>query len=174
MSHTLTILGCGYIGTALANSALENEWTVSALTRNEETGKKLEDLGVQNVVVSRLDSDEWHSYLDSKQDFVVNCVGAFSPSLDGYVTSYIEGQKSAMKWLENGVVNSYVFTSSCSVYPQTGRKLVDEKGSCAGVSEKGDCFWPRREYHFHHLIRFIGVSFSGWGDLWSRAAFASQ
>lgn len=165
MSHTLTILGCGYIGTALANSALENEWTVSALTRNEETGKKLEDLGVQNVVVSRLDSDEWHSYLDSKQDFVVNCVGAFSPSLDGYVTSYIEGQKSAMKWLENGVVNSYVFTSSCSVYPQTGRKLVDEKGSCAGVSEKGGLllaaegisFPPPDSIHRSFVLRLGGI-----------------
>ena len=137
MSSTLTILGCGYVGTALAKSALAKDWNVSALTRNEETGKKLEGLGVQNVVVSRLDSDEWHSYLDSKQDFVVNCVGAFSPSLDGYVTSYVEGQKSAMKWLENGFVNSYIFTSSCSVYPHTGRKLIDEKASCADVSEKG-------------------------------------
>ena len=137
MSSTLTILGCGYIGTALAKSALEKNWTVSALTRNEETGRNLESIGVQNVVVSRLDNEEWHSYLDSRQDFVVNCVGAFSPSLDGYVTSYVEGQKSAMKWLEEGSVSSYVFTSSCSVYPQTGRKLVDEKSSCVGVSEKG-------------------------------------
>ncbi|NBU86617.1 MAG: hypothetical protein EBS13_04765, partial [Verrucomicrobia bacterium] len=58
-------------------------------------------------------------------------------SLDGYVTSYIEGQKSAMKWIDAGKVNSYLFTSSCSVYPQTGRKLVEETASCAGVSEKG-------------------------------------
>lgn len=137
MSSTLTILGCGYIGSALAEVALEKNWTVSALTRNEETGRKLESMGVQNVVVSRLDSDEWHSYIDPNQDFVVNCVGAFSPSLDGYVTSYIEGQKSAMKWIDAGKVNSYLFTSSCSVYPQTGRKLVEETASCAGVSEKG-------------------------------------
>ena len=137
MSSTLTILGCGYIGSALAEVALEKNWTVSALTRNEETGRKLESMGVRNVVVSRLDSDEWHSYIDPNQDFVVNCVGAFSPSLDGYVTSYIEGQKSAMKWILSGKVNNYLFTSSCSVYPQTGRKLVEEIASCAGVSEKG-------------------------------------
>ena len=137
MSSTLTILGCGYIGTALAAAALKKEWKVSVLTRNEATGQKLESMGIQEVVVSRLDSDEWHAYLDPNQDFVVNCVGAFSPSLEGYVTSYIEGQRSAMKWLEAGKVHSYLFTSSCSVYPQTGRKLVDETASCAGVSEKG-------------------------------------
>lgn len=137
MSTSLTIFGCGYIGSALAKSALDKNWQVSALTRNEETGKRLEELGVHKVVVSRLDTDEWHTYLNPEQDYVVNCVGAFSPSLDGYVTSYIEGQKSVMEWLENGKVSSYLFTSSCSVYPQTGRKLVDEKASCAGVSDKG-------------------------------------
>ena len=137
MSSTLTILGCGYIGTALAAVALDKKWKVSALTRNQATGHKLENMGVQEVVVSRLDSDEWHSYLEPNQDFVVNCVGAFSPSPEVYVTSYIEGQKSAMKWLEAGKVRSYLFTSSCSVYPQTGRKLVDATASCAGVSEKG-------------------------------------
>ena len=47
MSSTLTILGCGYVGTALAKSALAKDWNVSALTRNEETGKKLEGLGVR-------------------------------------------------------------------------------------------------------------------------------
>lgn len=137
MPTTLTILGCGYVGTALAKSALEKKWTVSALTRNEETGKILEKLGVQNVVLAELGSSAWHSHIDPVQDFVVNCVGAFSPSLEGYVTSYLDGQKSAMGWLARGKVKSYLFTSSCSVYPQTGRKLVDEKASCAGVSERG-------------------------------------
>ena len=165
MSSTLTILGCGYIGSALAEVALEKKWTVSALTRNEEAGRKLESMGVQNVVVSRLDSDEWHSYLDPNQDFVVNCVGAFSPSLDGYATSYIEGQKSAMKWIEAGKVNSYLFTSSCSVYPQTGRKLVEETVSCAGVSEKGGLllaaeglsFPPPRSIARSFILRLGGI-----------------
>ena len=109
---------------------------MSALTRNEETGDS-EKLGVQNVVLAELGSSAWHSHIDPVQDFVVNCVGAFSPSLEGYVTSYLDGQKSAMGWLARGKVKSYLFTSSCSVYPQTGRKLVDEKASCAGVSERG-------------------------------------
>ena len=46
-------------------------------------------MGVQNGGFP-LGRDEWHS-ISSNQDFVVNCVGAFSPSLDGYATSYIEG-----------------------------------------------------------------------------------
>ena len=33
MPTTLTILGCGYVGTALAKSALEKKWTVSALPK---------------------------------------------------------------------------------------------------------------------------------------------
>ena len=137
MALNLTILGCGYVGTALAKSALNKGWNVSALTRNTQKGEELDSIGVQQVIISDLSSTEWHSHLNPNQDFVVNCVGASSPSPEGYVSSYIDGQSSAMQWLETGEVGTYLFTSSCSVYPQTGRKLVDETASCAGVSEKG-------------------------------------
>lgn len=137
MSYTLTILGCGYIGSALAQSALQKGWKVTALTRNRETAENLEKMGIQKVVASYLNNDEWHSHLDANQDFVVNCVGASSPTNEGYVESYIEGQKSVIKWAESGDIKTFIFTSSCSVYPQTGRKLVDETASSAGVPEKG-------------------------------------
>lgn len=137
MSKTLTILGCGYVGTALAKYAKSQGWLVSALTRNPQTAEELEREGIDKIIVSYLDSDEWHEHLNPEQDFVVNCVGAASFTEEGYVKSYIEGQKSAMNWAKLGRVGTFVFTSSCSVYPQTGRKLVDESASSAGVSEKG-------------------------------------
>ena len=141
MSHTLTILGCGYVGTALLNLLWKTSGRFPPLTRNPQTGEELEDLGVQNVVVSRLDSDEWHSYLDSKQDFVVNCVGAASFTEDGYVTSYIEGTEIRHEMVGKlGRVVNFVFTSSCSVYPQTGRKLVDEKDRVLVFLKRGTAF----------------------------------
>ena len=72
MSYTLTILGCGYIGSALAQSALQKGWKVTALTRNRETAENLEDMGIQKVVAAYLNTDEWHSHLDAHQDSVVN------------------------------------------------------------------------------------------------------
>ena len=69
MSKTLTILGCGYVGTALAKYAKSQGWLVSALTRNEETAEELEREGIDMIIVSYLDSDEWHEHLDSRSRF---------------------------------------------------------------------------------------------------------
>ena len=137
MSKKLAILGCGYLGSGLAREALERGWTVSALPRNADTAASLREAGVSHVVEAELDGISWHEEIDSTQDFVVNCVGAASADLAGYAKSYVEGQDSVMQWASNGQVGTYVFTSSSSVYPQTGRRLVDETASCDGVSERG-------------------------------------
>ncbi len=148
MSKTLTILGCGYLGSELASRALDNGWTVSALTRNPDFVSKLKSIGLEVVVQSNLEDSNWHSELDADQDFVVNCVGSSSPNLDGYVKSYVEGQSSVMNWLKSGKVGTFVFTSSCSVYPQVKRKLVDETASCTGVSEKGGLLLAAEQISF--------------------------
>ncbi|MBT5915727.1 MAG: NAD-dependent epimerase/dehydratase family protein, partial [Opitutae bacterium] len=165
MSNTITILGCGYLGTALAEHCIGKGFTVSALTRNAETAKKLHSLGVSQVVEAQLQDNDWHRKLDPNQDFVVNCVGASSPDNQGYITSYIEGQDSVMKWLEIGSVGSYVFTSSISVYPQTEKRFVDETASCAGVKEKGGlllaaeqkCFPPVLSVQRSFILRLAGL-----------------
>ena len=81
MALNLTILGCGYVGTALAKSALNKGWNVSALTRNTQKGEELDSIGVQQVIISDLSSTEWHSHLNPNQDFVVNCVGYYTTFL---------------------------------------------------------------------------------------------
>jgi nucleoside-diphosphate-sugar epimerase len=137
MSKKLAIFGCGYLGSELARQALGLGWDVSAVTRNADTASSLSDSGVQKVVVAELGADSWKGEIDSTQDFVVNCVGAASPDLDGYLKSYVDGQDSVVKWARDGKVGTFVFTSSTSVYPQKERRLVDETASSDGVSEKG-------------------------------------
>ena len=112
-------------------------WTVSALTRNPETAEALRRKGASNVVEAKLGGTEWHGQLDPSQDFVVNCVGAASRTLDGYRQSYVDGQDSIGKWLSGGDVGSLLFTSSISVYPQSEGRSVDENSSTVGVSERG-------------------------------------
>ena len=165
MSNKITILGCGYLGSALAESCIKQGWHVSALTRNSETASQLRAMGVSQVVESQIENDDWHSKLDPNQDFVVNCVGASSTSVEGYVQSYVEGQDSTMIWLEQGKVGSFVFTSSSSVYPQTQKRFVDETASCAGVSEKGGlllaaeqkCFPPVSSISRSFILRLAGI-----------------
>lgn len=165
MSSKITILGCGYLGSALAKVCLGKGWQVAALTRNPKTASALRTLGVSKVIESQIQNDDWHGQLDANQDFVVNCVGASSSDPDGYIASYVEGQDSVMKWLEQGQVGSFIFTSSISVYPQTEKRLVDETASCLGVSEKGGlllaaeqkCFPPVPSITRSFVLRLAGL-----------------
>lgn len=165
MKQTITILGCGYLGSALAEQCISKGWSVSALTRNSAKAKDLRSMGVDKVIEAQIEDENWHDQLDSNQDFVVNCVGAASNDAQGYISSYIEGQDSVMKWLEQGSVRTFVFTSSTSVYPQSGKRFVDETASCVGVSEKGGlllaaeqkCFPPVSSISRSFILRLSGL-----------------
>ena len=137
MRKKITILGCGYLGKKLASSCLSLGWEVSAFTRNEDTASGLSQLGVQHVVTGKLEESGWHEKIDREQDYIVNCVGASAPSLDGYKKSYLQGMESVRDWLSLQRDFTFVFTSSTSVYPQSQGEVVDEASSHESVSERG-------------------------------------
>jgi len=137
MSKKIAILGCGYLGKELAKTVLAKNWEVTALTRNPNTIYELREMGVANVCQGILAEDVWHSQINPEQDFVVNCVGAASPSVEGYRESYLEGIRSIKRWMSPHCKTRFVFTSSTSVYPQSSGERVDEGSSNEGVSERG-------------------------------------
>jgi nucleoside-diphosphate-sugar epimerase len=102
-------------------------------------------MGVSKVVEAKLEGTDWHEQLDPTQDFVVNCVGAASRTLDGYRQSYVDGQESIGKWLAKGKAGTLLFTSSISVYPQSEGRSVDETSSNEGASERGQLLLEAEE-----------------------------
>ncbi|HEU5079368.1 MAG TPA: NAD-dependent epimerase/dehydratase family protein [Opitutaceae bacterium] len=125
----LVIFGAGYVGTALAASALEAGAHVVALTRNHETAHALAAIGA-STIQAEVDSHEWHDRIE-KMDMVVNCVSSAGGGIAGYEKSYVNGASSILAWLEKtGGTESLVYTSSTSVYPQVSG-VVDETSSTA-------------------------------------------
>jgi nucleoside-diphosphate-sugar epimerase len=130
--NRLVILGCGYIGTALAKSALSSGWSVSALTRNPARAAELRALGVHPVVQADLADDSWHPALDPADAAIVNTVASASREPAGYVHSFVDGSRSLTRWLEKSALAGHpparavLFTSAISVYPQSDGSWVDE------------------------------------------------
>jgi nucleoside-diphosphate-sugar epimerase len=128
----LVILGAGYIGAALAKSALADGWAVSALTRNAARAGELRALGVSPVVEANLAGDAWHAALDPADAAIVNTVSPASREPSGYAHSFIAGTQSLTRWLEKSAAagrppaRDVLFTSATSVYPQTDGGWVDE------------------------------------------------
>lgn len=129
------IVGCGYIGSALAKRLLGAGVEVGALTRNAGKADSLHKMGVSEVIVAELDSDAWHEQLDLKYEAVVNCVSSAGGGLVGYQKSYVDGQKSLLAWAQQGEPEVICYTSSTSVYPQDEGVWVDETASTEPASE---------------------------------------
>ena len=135
----IVIFGCGYIGTRLAELCLEMGWEVTALTRNSTTADLLSAKGVNSVVANLKDKD-WHRLISREQNYLVDCVGAAKPTLEGYESSYRMGMQSILEWLEGASkpVDALLFTSSTSVYPQIDGSLVTEKSGHSGASQRAE------------------------------------
>jgi nucleoside-diphosphate-sugar epimerase len=131
------IFGCGYVGTALARHLSASGVRVGALTRNAEKAARLRELGLDQVIEGDLDSEDWHGALAGRYNAVVNCVSSAGGGLAGYRKSYLEGQRSILRWAKSQDVKSYVYTSSTSVYPQDRGVTVDESSDTAGAPPTG-------------------------------------
>ena len=132
------IFGCGYVGKEFGRTSVQLGWEVTALTRNHDTASELRKIGVRTVT-GLLQSDDWWKEAEGAYDHVVNCVGAASPTLEGYQQSYLDGMHSITGWLNRygEMPENLIFTSSSSVYPQTDGALVDEDSDTSGASPRG-------------------------------------
>lgn len=108
---------------------------VTALTRNAERAAGLRNLGVTTVVADLAD-ELWHGRV-GKADFALNCVSSGGGGAEAYRRSYFGGMKSVLAWSQgNGPVETLVYTSSTSVYPQGGGVKVDESMPVSGRDER--------------------------------------
>jgi nucleoside-diphosphate-sugar epimerase len=115
----LAVFGAGYVGSLLVKAAVRSGAEVIALTRNPVKAQALEDVGAQ-VVVADLASNEWHRKIGAV-DYAVNCVSSGGGGAEAYLHSYVHGTESIVRWLsETGPADALVYTSSTSVYPQSG------------------------------------------------------
>jgi nucleoside-diphosphate-sugar epimerase len=133
----LVVLGCGYVGTAVAAGGVARGLRVTALTRNAARAANLREQGIETIVAD-LATDEWHERVPAAPDFALDCVSSGGGGLETYHRSYVGGMASIAAWAQRrGAVGTFVYTSSTSVYPQAGGERVDEASPTAGAGERG-------------------------------------
>lgn len=133
----VVVLGCGYVGSAVARAAVAAGATVTALTRNETTAAALRAEGVA-MVTADLAGDGWHGAIEGAGALVLNCVSSGGGGLEAYRHSYVGGMASAVAWArKRGPAETIVYTSSTSVYPQGDGAVVDETAATEGAGERG-------------------------------------
>mgnify|MGYP005841896273 CR=1 FL=1 len=122
----MVIFGCGYVGRALAEAALEEGCEVWIQSRNAASLEAVAGVPEACRVVGNLHEREWHGKLPGDWDYAVNLVSSAGGGLEGYRISYLEGNRSIREWARQGRVGRFLYTSATSVYPQSGGEWVDE------------------------------------------------
>jgi nucleoside-diphosphate-sugar epimerase len=130
----LVVFGAGYVGGELIRQALALGLKATALTRNPKRAAELSAWGAETIVAD-LATDRWHGQIAGGADFALDCVGAGGGGVDGYRHTYIGGLRSILAWAGKAPVGTFVYTSSTSVYPQSGGMKVTEDAPTLGVRD---------------------------------------
>ena len=126
----IIILGCGYIGTALAHLAKSQGHEVWGVVRSEKSKQQLESSGIPSLAFD-ISSSDW-STLPSDFDAVVYAASTGGGGPDAYTLAYDLGVKNAIRWAEQSKVRCFIFTSSTGVYRQDDGGRVTEESIVGG------------------------------------------
>ncbi len=121
----LLICGMGYLGSRVAEQALQNGMRVTALTRSEEKAEVFRQRGYE-MIVADLVQQQWYSKVEGPVDYILNCVSAGGGGIPGYIRAYIEGMHALLHYCAYDFSGRLIYTSSTGVYPFTDGEVVTE------------------------------------------------
>jgi nucleoside-diphosphate-sugar epimerase len=121
----IAIIGCGYVGCAIAQYWQQNpNLIVTATTTTPERVSQLQKLADKVVVTQGNDQEKLVNILEN-QDLVLLTVGA--KGADSYESAYLDTAKTLVAALQqNYSVKQVIYTGSYSVYGDRNGELVDE------------------------------------------------
>lgn len=123
----ILILGCGYVGTALAHLAKSQGHTILGVVRSEKSQNQLQVEGLSAMAFDIFQSD-W-SNLPRDFDVVVYAASTGGGGPEAYTLAYDLGVRNAIHWAEQNAVRHFIFTSSTGVYRQDdGSRVTEENG----------------------------------------------
>ena len=114
MNQKISILGCGWLGLALATDLVDKGYEVYGSTTSKNRIKELAQNGINPFVIdiSSIDSDI--------QNFLITDVLIIS-----ITSKSIDDTKTLINYIEESKIKKVIFISSTSVYPNTNG-IVDE------------------------------------------------
>jgi nucleoside-diphosphate-sugar epimerase len=163
--NAIFIVGCGYVGTALAQRLLALGARVGALTRNLQQLAHLRAIGVHECIAADLDDPSWMQQVRGDYRILVNCVSSAGGGLAGYKKSYVDGQKIALAWAQAEGIERCMYTSSTSVYPQNQGERVDASAATQPATETAQCLLQAEAmlvqcasaFERHYVFRLAGI-----------------
>jgi len=131
----VTIIGCGYVGTAVGVEMVRQEQQVRATTTTASRVAELGKLGFETAVWRAGDVEALRRLVQD-QDAVVLCVAPGARGAD-YRMVYLRAVENLVAALPVTSVRRVVYTSSTRVYGQDRGEWVDEQSVTSPRDENG-------------------------------------
>jgi nucleoside-diphosphate-sugar epimerase len=131
----VTILGCGYVGRAVARFWKQQRLTVTATTTTPTRLSELEAIADRAVLVRGDDDEALRTVLDNQQVLLLS-VGA--RSAEAYEATYLQTAKTLAKVLSQTSVQQVIYTGSYAVYGDRQGDWVTEDTPPAPANSNGE------------------------------------
>ncbi len=133
----ITIIGCGYVGTAVARFWQQSGHVLTVTTTNKEKVAELSTLAERVVVMKGSEYDKILAAVEGAE-MVLLSVGARTRNQEIYRATYVEtGQNLVAAVKETGTVSQIIYTSSYGILGDKNGAWVDETEKVAPVNENG-------------------------------------
>lgn len=146
------ILGCGYVGTALARELVREGAAVTATTRTRERFDELEGVGVSPVVADVTAPETLLPLVEWEPHVVFDLVRPQRTGEDRYT---VWGTRNVAQTFASSPMEALVYLSSTSVYGRRSGEETDEETPIAPVSPVG-CARAEAEGIYRELFATTG------------------
>jgi nucleoside-diphosphate-sugar epimerase len=137
--ENIAVLGCGYVGSALADSWQEQGHFVTGTTTSPERIATLSETVAKAMVVKGNDFTTVQSLLQNQSTLVVSIAPTGLQEADKatYENTYIATAKNLVKALnQTPEVTQIIYLSSCAVYGDRQGEWVDETSQIAPLEHR--------------------------------------
>lgn len=132
----IAIIGCGYVGMAVARQWHQQGYEVTVTTTTPERVAALQEIATR-VIVARGDDRIALQEVVQNQEVVLLSVGAKGSNL--YEETYLTTAKNLVAAVKEAPsVKQIIYTSSCTVYGDKNDQWVDEETPLAPMTKNGE------------------------------------
>lgn len=143
--HSVSILGCGWLGKSLAISFIESGYHVKGSTTTLSKIADLEALGVETFLVDIEDFEDFEEFLAS--DILVVAI----------TSKNIVAFKRFIEQVESSTIQKVVFISSTSVYPSLNKVMTEEDSVEGNALSRIEHLFRDSTFFETTVLRFAGL-----------------
>jgi nucleoside-diphosphate-sugar epimerase len=160
MMRSISILGCGWLGKALAKSFLDQRYQILGSTTRKENLEELKNIGVKPFLVQfspHPQGDRLHEFFQSE----ILIISIPPKRKSGQSEMFLMQMGAVLNEVLRGKISNVLFISSTSVYRELNRIVTEEDSEELSPLVQAENLFRNRSEFDTTIVRFGGLAGPG-------------